>query len=36
MLPRTLDQIAARIDNYVVATEASGCMQRCCNGRNER
>jgi len=29
MLPRTLDQIAARIDNYVVATEASGRVIAC-------
>jgi amino-acid N-acetyltransferase len=29
MLPRTLDQIAARIDNYVVATEESGRVIAC-------
>lgn len=29
MLPRTLDQIAARIDNYVVATDASGRVLAC-------
>ncbi|HJQ10390.1 MAG TPA: GNAT family N-acetyltransferase [Gemmatimonadaceae bacterium] len=29
MLPRTLDQIAARIDNYVVATDASGRVVAC-------
>ncbi len=29
MLPRTLQQIAARIDNYVVATDASGHVVAC-------
>ena len=29
MLPRTLDQIAARIDNYVVATDESGHVLAC-------
>ena len=29
MLPRTLDQIASRIDNYVVATDASGRVLAC-------
>jgi amino-acid N-acetyltransferase len=29
MLPRTLDQIAARIDNYVVATDRSGRVIAC-------
>ena len=29
MLPRTFDQIAARIDNYVVAMEASGRVLAC-------
>ena len=29
MLPRTLDQIAARIDNYVVATDAAGHVLAC-------
>ena len=29
MLPRTLDQIASRIDNYVVATDASGHVLAC-------
>src|SRR4051812_49120179 len=29
MLPRTLDQIAARIDNYVVAADASGRVVAC-------
>ena len=29
MLPRTLDQIAARIDNYVVATDASARVLAC-------
>ena len=29
MLPRTLEQIAARIDNYVVATDVSGHVVAC-------
>src|SRR3954466_10063829 len=29
MLPRTFDQIAARIDSYVVAADASGCVVAC-------
>jgi len=29
MLPRTLEQIAARIDNYVVATDAGGHVVAC-------
>jgi amino-acid N-acetyltransferase len=29
MLPRTLDQIAARIDNYVVATDGAGHVIAC-------
>lgn len=29
MLPRTLEQIAARIDNYVVATDAGGHIVAC-------
>ncbi len=29
MLPRTLEQIASRIDNYVVATDASGRIIAC-------
>jgi len=29
MLPRTLDQIASRIDNYVVAADASGRVLAC-------
>ena len=29
MLPRTLDQIAGRIDNYVVAIDASGRVLAC-------
>jgi amino-acid N-acetyltransferase len=29
MLPRTLEQIATRIDNYVVATDASGRVVAC-------
>ena len=29
MLPRTLDQIAARIDNYVVAADATGRVVAC-------
>ena len=29
MLPRTLDQIASRIDNYVVATDAAGHVLAC-------
>ena len=29
MLPRTLEQIAARIDNYVVATDAGGHVLAC-------
>ncbi len=29
MLPRTLEQIAARIDNYVVATDAGGRVVAC-------
>lgn len=29
MLPRTLEQIAARIDNYVVATDAAGHVLAC-------
>jgi amino-acid N-acetyltransferase len=29
MLPRTLDQVASRIDNYVVATDASGHVIAC-------
>lgn len=29
MLPRTLDQVASRIDNYVVATDAAGHVLAC-------
>ena len=29
MLPRTLDQVAARIDNYVVATDGAGHVVAC-------
>jgi amino-acid N-acetyltransferase len=29
MLPRTLDQVSSRIDNYVVATDASGRVIAC-------
>src|SRR3954471_8798548 len=29
MLPRTFDQIASRIDNYVVSADSSGCVVAC-------
>ena len=29
MLPRTFEQVAARIDSYVVATEGAGCVVAC-------
>jgi amino-acid N-acetyltransferase len=29
MLPRTFDQIAARVDSYVVSADASGCVVAC-------